>query len=505
MCIANYRPVYGGQFTSDLPTGKRYAHSFGDLRLERRYLELLSSITLKGSSCISLLATNHAQLHAFYRFVANPKVTLSELFYRLTEIEVSLIAGKDLLVSIDTTVANLGLGKDCRKSWPETYGVVDDNKSTGFHFMPALVVDRHSGTSYGLGELLAFQRSKAPSSSKAEKAKRGVQRRQLPYEQRELSAWYTVSKSCSNKLQGAKSVTFIMDRGADSYELLSRIRAQTQRDFIVRLQHDRLGITINGGSKARISTLLEDTCISEHQLVEITSQHHYSKSSGKAVKRTARKARIGIKSLSINLLAPKHLTGSEESCPSICNLRVVEATECPQTVPEGEKPIHWRLLTTWPVETAEQAWEVIQAYRRRWDIEELFRLLKKQGFKVEKCRLEHPEKIIKMTAMAIKASLQARDLVAARKVEDERQASEMFKTDEVKLLTVLNKRMEGKTDEQKNPYPKETLIWCTWVIARLGGWMGYASQQPAGHQRMLRGLLKFRTIQEALELADEDP
>ena len=38
--------------------------------------------------------------------------------------------------------------------------------------------------------------------------------------------------------------------------------------------------------------------------------------------------------------------------------------------PPGAEPVDWMLLTDLPVTTAEQAWEKIQWYCRRWGIEE---------------------------------------------------------------------------------------------------------------------------------------
>jgi hypothetical protein len=33
---------------------------------------------------------------------------------------------------------------------------------------------------------------------------------------------------------------------------------------------------------------------------------------------------------------------------------------------------------------------------------------------------------------------------------------------------------------QSNPHPKASLAWAAWIIAKLGGWNGYASSKPPG-------------------------
>ena len=51
--------------------------------------------------------------------------------------------------------------------------------------------------------------------------------------------------------------------------------------------------------------------------------------------------------------------------------------------PQGEKAVHWRLLTTHAVTSPDEAFAVVDLYRRRWAIEQSFRTLKTQGFDIE--------------------------------------------------------------------------------------------------------------------------
>jgi hypothetical protein len=45
--------------------------------------------------------------------------------------------------------------------------------------------------------------------------------------------------------------------------------------------------------------------------------------------------------------------------------------------------------------------------------------------------------------------------------------------------------LEGKTERQKNPYPRHSLAWLSWIIARLGGWNCY--YKPPGPKTMRAG------------------
>src|SRR4051812_21906995 len=48
----------------------------------------------------------------------------------------------------------------------------------------------------------------------------------------------------------------------------------------------------------------------------------------------------------------------------------------------------------------------------------------------------------------------------------------------------------------------ETLAWCAWIIARLGGWKGYRiSEGPPGPLTMRRGYEQFCSIHKGYTLA----
>ena len=62
---------------------------------------------------------------------------------------------------------------------------------------------------------------------------------------------------------------------------------------------------------------------------------------------------------------------------------------------------------------------------------------------------------------------------------------------------------EGKTEKQKNPHSRDNLAWATWLIARLGGWKGFASQRPPGVIILRMGLQRFHAIFEGWRIAKD--
>ncbi len=87
-------------------------------------------------------------------------------------------------------------------------------------------------------------------------------------------------------------------------------------------------------------------------------------------------------------------------------------------------------------------------------------------------------------------------------VSDEgRTADVVFSAPQQRCLDALSIRLNGRTRKQQNPFPPKTLAWASWLIARLGGWSGYASQHSPGIVTLLNGLKPFETLFEGWSLS----
>jgi hypothetical protein len=165
----------------------------------------------------------------------------------------------------------------------------------------------------------------------------------------------------------------------------------------------------------------------------------------------------------------------------------------------------WRLLTTHQVETLSEACQIIRCYCLRWFIEQLFRAMKSDGLDIQASQLESGKALKKLTIMALQVALQIMQLVQERDGKSGVEASIVFKEEEIECLEKVGLQKEGRTPKQKNPYPKRSLAWAAWVIARLGGWKGYLSQYHPGPITMKRGLQAFEQILIGWKLAQMPP
>lgn len=80
-------------------------------------------------------------------------------------------------------------------------------------------------------------------------------------------------------------------------------------------------------------------------------------------------------------------------------------------------------------------------------------------------------------------------------------ANILFFPPEIEFIQILNKTMEGDTKKQKNPFKLGTIANCSWTLARLSGWSGYASQPRPGYISIKQGLDIFKIKYESYLLA----
>jgi len=120
--------------------------------------------------------------------------------------------------------------------------------------------------------------------------------------------------------------------------------------------------------------------------------------------------------------------------------------------------------------------------------------MKTQGLQIEDSQLETADRLMKLVAIAAKAATIVIQLVQARNGDDVLPASFAFSAEEIQVLDVINKDLQGNTQLQKNPHRKRTLAWAAWLIAKLGGWTGYASHKPPGPITFHNGLAQFQAL-----------
>jgi hypothetical protein len=195
----------------------------------------------------------------------------------------------------------------------------------------------------------------------------------------------------------------------------------------------------------------------------------------------ARTARVEVRAGLVTIRRPKGRTANRAD-PKRLTLGFVVVSEV--DAPAGAEPLLWRLLTTLPVATAAQAQEVVRLYRLRWRIEEVFRVLKKDGLDLEASQVTEARRLFNLAASGLVASVRILQLVDARD-GSERPATDAIAAEEIAAAAAIGAELEGRTARQQNPWPEGSLAWLAWIVARLGGWNCY--YRPPGPKTMANG------------------
>jgi hypothetical protein len=214
--------------------------------------------------------------------------------------------------------------------------------------------------------------------------------------------------------------------------------------------------------------------------------------------RAKRQAQLSLRFGEVEIVRPAGPDAKAQ--PQSVSLRLIEVIE--RDASADVEPVHWRLLTTHPVSDEHRAWQIVQWYRLRWTMEQMFRRLKLQGLRLEDSQLTTADKLMKFNAIAAQAATLTLQLTQVRDGQIDEPAGNAFSESELQVLEGLNGTVQGKTALQKNPHAKHSLAWAAWVIARLGGWDGYPSSKPPGPITFRNGLAYFQTVVQGRELRD---
>jgi hypothetical protein len=399
----------------------------------------------------------------------NPQVKWEDVEKENNKHLSALCKGKHVLLINDTTEFNYNAHSGFLDSNDKDLGPTTDNKTIGFFCHPGLVVDSKTGMGLGFSYLKLWNRQ----WNKKDKYERDYKKQSI--EEKESYRWIECGIESKSVLQHASQITVIADRESDIYEEFALV-PDARTHVIIRSRGDR--VLSNENKK------LHDALATE----EVKGVYDLTVKNTK--KRKGRQTKIEVKYTTVSLRKPRNRNISKD-IPYGITVNVVEAKEIARNVPKGEKPIHWVLFTTHTITCMEDALQIIYWYSLRWQIELLFATIKSTGLDVESSELERGDALKKLCVIALHVALLINQLRQARDDESGIPASIAFSKKQIALLSALVKQYEGKTEKQKNPHQINSLAWASWIVARLGGWKGYACESPPGNKTFKCGIDRF--------------
>jgi hypothetical protein len=302
--------------------------------------------------------------------------------------------------------------------------------------------------------------------------------------QKESARWQETAQSAKLILAAASMVTVIADRESDIFNEWASV-PEKKFHLLTRASHDRrmpcgnkLSDAVNAMADQGLRTI---------------------KLPARAPNAPERDVDLRLRYGTVQLSRPCHAADAR-GMPDSVTLTVVDVME--ENPRKGQKPLHWQLLTSHTVGTPSQAWQIVDWYRQRWVIEQLFRLMKSQGLDLCASQLSDAERLMKLTALVVHAAAVTLQLVQSRSGKSKEPADIAFTANEIETLVEIEKPYNARTALQSNPHKHKSLAWATWIISRLGGWDGYPSSAPPGPITMRNGLERFKQISSGFTLKD---
>jgi len=166
-------------------------------------------------------------------------------------------------------------------------------------------------------------------------------------------------------------------------------------------------------------------------------------------------------------------------------LSVVDVQE--HDPPEGEKAVHWLLLTTLPIQTAAEARQITTWYSFRWLIERLHYVLK-SGCKLEESQLSQAVRLERLLAVYTLVAWRILWLTYQARLTPDTPCTVAFQPTEwqaLYLFTQCQRRLPTKP-----PSLRQAVRW----IGQLGGFLGRTGDGEPGVKVLWRDWTRLQDI-----------
>ncbi len=446
--------------------------NFGDVRLAKRLLSLVERLVVDPSASFPEAAGSDAALEATYRFLGNSAVTPQRILAPHVGATVARIKAEGIvIVAHDTTEFSFSTPR-------RGLGRIND-AGQGFFAHVALAVSA-DGERRPLGVLglNTFTRLAPPKHEKHTE--------KIPEPERESFRWKALASEVEALIKGPAQAIHVMDSEADSFDLFAGLLNEDQR-FVIRLKHDR-GVRDEDGERVRLSEALPELkgrFTREVALSARSAPHHKERGRKRNAGRTSRLTTLDFSACPVSFIAPATANGKDDLELNLVCVNEVDA-------PPGAEPVSWLLITSEPIGSHADIERIVDAYRARWTIEELFKALK-TGCAFEKRQLESLPALLNALAVFIPVAFELLALRTAARTDPHRLASSLLRRTQ---LLVLERHKDTRLA------PEATARAAFLAIARLGGHI--TNNGEPGWIVLGRGYQKLLDLEEGVLLAHGD-
>jgi hypothetical protein len=438
-----------------------------DARLLRRLVTIAERLQAHPDDTYPEAMGDEAAIEGFYRFVSNESVSWEDILDAHCSHTVEQIGPSEPVLALHDTTQFTFPGEEPRRGMPCN----SDGKSVFYgHFALAVSAD---GSRRPLGVLGFLPLVRIPSGDR-----KGMWYGDRQFDT-ETDKWPELVWQVVAGTPNYRCLIHIMDREGDIYDLIAPM-SMFGLNLVIRSSSDRILVPLEDGGPDHVSK----ACLGKPILFE--REVKISKRTSKRPKDACRKhpprktrmAKLGVQAATVRLRRPPC---ANPSLPKTTTVNLVQVIEV--DAPVGEAPVQWRLYTTLPISTIQEVERIVDYYRARWEIEELFKAIK-TGTAYEKRQLESLDTLLVGLALAVPLAVRLMALRWASRMNPDAPAETEFDADEIEVLR------EAASGPRLDEHP--TVIEALYAIARLGGFI--RSNGEPGYRILGRGLVRLQDM-----------
>jgi len=425
----------------------------GDARLNRRACAVVAKLSAAPDWSFPRALGTVADREAFYRLLANPRVSYGRLVasHAQQTVERMSAAGERVLVIHDTTEMAFSSTDDSRHGLGHARSA-SSKQSFFAHLSLAVSV---AGQPLGTLGMTCWARQQL------RKGRRKVSGGELAKDENKESArWALQVAEVERAVGGRAPLLHVMDREADAYPLLSMMVERGQH-FVIRVARDRLVFELEdeegpADEPLPLSHALVDFPTALIREVPLRRRRATTLAKSKQLK-PARSGRMAKLAISAGRLAFRRPRYWDDALPPHLDLNVVQVREV--DTPDGEDPVSWVLVTTEPISSPTELEAIVDHYRQRWLIEEFFKALK-TGCDFESRQLESFATLTNALGLLLPVAWQMLLLRWLSRANPTAPAETVLSRTQMTLL---------RSSGQKLPLSGATVLDALYAVAGLGG------------------------------------
>lgn len=436
----------------------------GDRRRTKRLMQMAEQVANQPAASLPKQMQTWGDLKAAYRLFDAQAVTFEAIAGPHWQQTRDVKPGRYLVLA-DTTEIDFGYRRDI-----EGLSRIGNGSSTGFLLHNALLVDLRNQTLLGVaGQTIHYRKPAPRKENKSQRFKR----------ERESRVWGDVIDRVGPPPAGVAWV-HVCDRGADDFEVFCRLQ-QNRCQWVVRASSRHRLVTVADGKTRPVEEVLRRLPVAGRYELELRSRPG----------QPARTATLEVRFGRLEMPVPRHKSPYVRSLnPRPIPMQVVWVREV--NPPQGRARIEWVLYTSLPVDSFDDAWQIVEYYETRWLIEEYHKALK-SGCSVQSRLLQHADRLEAMVGLMSIVAVRLLQLKSVARAEPDRPARSVVPDLWLQMLKAARKNLHRIHDLTIYQFYRE--------LAKLGGFLGRRHDGEPGWITIWRGWEYLNTLVQGAELA----